>query len=1029
MFALSTLCMLAACTDDAIETAPGGSRLPLSLSVVQDWDTPTFSRPSAKAPSALENTYRTVGTLNGDPLFVYSTEVEGISAYDLRTSVKSGVDGDYSTRGVLKHSSSFHDNFNVYSSIADNGTTVMTPDGGTNWYLNRPLHWDGDNPATFYGVAPQGTYSGFTAVNPVITYVNPDTAVHQVDLMVSKATGKQSDSELPFPFHHILSAVKVKIGPTGLKNLTNDLKIVKLEIDGIYKQGTYNVESGTWTLNTSVKGKVTQQSGWEFSLVDKGVGENLMVTNDVSGTTFLVVPQTLPSTAKLKVTFKKGSSAEQTVEASLTGTWQKGYTKTYVISSKDEYPGYVLEIENDSLSYKHNGNTVASGTTDRFRVKSYKNDISKTAVPWSITGYASGDGAFASTNSTFATAFSTTSGTGGQTGEVVSLSSVAAQVGRKEYHDFRRRVKLKALYQSEGTKGGDGAARFDLSAYQVDNKTKWTGNVRNSANCYIVRYPGKYKIPLIIGNILQNDAFVTYGGTDYETFTNYAETPVHNQPYRYMLRDAVRAELLWEDSKELISIYNEGSDNLDESVPLNGQNLRYIYFDVNASTMRQGNAVICVKNSSGLVMWCYHIYITDRNWVDEMVPVKGSGIYDRTYDLAPEPLGYIELTRREIEYKKRHMRLQITQSVSNNTGKVRVQQIEYDDLYVNPFGVHYQWGRKDAFPGIDSCWVKYDVNWNLIPEQLIQDPTSDGTPVPGRLMRHISQGVPAWDAALLAATKPIRGLSWAPGYVNMSIQKSIRNPLIFIRGEGVASATYGWMNRGSSPTASWRIHDYTWNNRNSTHEQTKRFWDFNNDLGTGEANFCTTRDFSSPATCIGKTIYDPCPPGFTVSAPTAFHFTTKKAINDNTTPWNTVDTETAYWNASSKYSFDKIKGFFFYTTGDPSTRDSLYIPCLGNREFYGGKLGQLDEDEPNNPGVCMRKALYYTSQPYDMTCAVYFAIRHPMQSQNATERKENASHYMVTSRAKSDLTVGLRVYRAAGLSIWPMKGFIDGTSW
>ncbi|MDY6251062.1 MAG: hypothetical protein SPL64_08215, partial [Bacteroidaceae bacterium] len=99
--------MLVACTDDSIDTVPGGSRLPLSLSVVQDWDTPTFSRPSAKAPSALENTYRTVGTLNGDPLFVYSTEVEGISAYDLRTSVKSGVDDDYSTRGVLKHSSSF----------------------------------------------------------------------------------------------------------------------------------------------------------------------------------------------------------------------------------------------------------------------------------------------------------------------------------------------------------------------------------------------------------------------------------------------------------------------------------------------------------------------------------------------------------------------------------------------------------------------------------------------------------------------------------------------------------------------------------------------------------------------------------------------------------------------------------------------------------------------------------------------------------------------------------------------------------
>ncbi len=988
-FALLAAFLLFGCTDDAIETAPGGSRLPLSLSVVQDWDTPTFSRPSAKAPSALENTYRTVGTLNGEPLFVYSTEVEGISAYDLRTSVKSGVDDDYSTRGVLKHSSSFHDNFNVYSSIADAGTTVMTPDGGTNWYLNRPLHWDGDNPATFYGVAPQGTYSGFTTVNPVITYVNPDTAVHQVDLMVSKATGKQSDAELPFPFHHILSAVKVKIGPTGLKNLTNDLKIVKLEIDGIYKQGTYNVESGTWTLNTSVTGKVTQQSGWEFSLVDKGVGENLMITNDVSGTTFLVVPQTLPSTAKLKVTFKKGSSAEQTVEASLTGTWQKGYTKTYVISSKDEYPGYVLEIENDSLSYKHNGNTVASGTTDRFRVKSYKNDISKTAVPWSITGYASGDGAFASTNSTFATAFSTTSGTGGQTGEVVSLSSVSAQVGRKEYHDFRRRVKLKALYQSEGTKGGDGAARFDLSAYQVDNKTKWPGDVLNTANCYIVRYPGKYKFPVVMGNSIVNSVFAPDRGSSTGAFVDYKDRYGYVTQSAFItnacpLPDAARAELVWEDSKGLVKVLNDGTNgNLYESTTIDGVPVRYIYFDVDSTTICQGNALICVKNSSGTIVWSWHIYVTDADWVSGMKEVKGVGANGFTYDMAPELLGYVVLEQRDFDYDPRHMRVQITQNTSNLTGNVKVQQLYFDTRFITPRSTLYQWGRKDPFPGMDSAWVNRNLSGTLITEQLIPDWGSN----PGRL-----QAMSNDNYDLTYRTTPLRGLSKAGVSQYMTVGISIKNPFLFGRGEGESSSI------------SWNyVNDnYDWNKdgRNGDYDKTKVLWDASNTLGKYNENYNTTRNYALVANRIRKTIYDPCPPGFNVAPSNAFFFTTKKEIT-NTSNLNTNSTETAYWNASSRYPYSDLKGFYIYTK-PPLKTDSIYMPSCGQRQFWEGTLQQLGT-----------YSNVHTANPFKDDCTIYY------------------SHFKtrIATRGSTGLTTGSRMFRAWGISVWPMKGFLGTSSW
>ena len=146
-----------------------------------------------------------------------------------------------------------------------------------------------------------------------------------------------------------------------------------------------------------------------------------------------------------------------------------------------------------------------------------------------------------------------------------------------------------------------------------------------AANCYLVSAPGTYKLPLVRG-IDRDD----------------------------LLYGVARAEVLWET-------FNTSSAPSKESIV---QKLAIknndLVFTV-PSPIKNGNALIAAKSSSGEILWSWHIWVC------------------KDFDLGA--------SAQRLEGKASYM-------LDRNLGALAASP---DDALSN--GLFYQWGRKDPFPG------------------------------------------------------------------------------------------------------------------------------------------------------------------------------------------------------------------------------------------------------------------------------------------------------------------------------------------
>lgn len=216
---------------------------------------------------------------------------------------------------------------------------------------------------------------------------------------------------------------------------------------------------------------------------------------------------------------------------------------------------------------------------------------------------------------------------------------------------------------------GEVDTTIDLS--MVDN----AGNARASmttANCYMVHAAGDYKLPLVYGNAIKNGAtntasFYTTNSGEYvlSRFINHAGTGITDPWLKNNGATPSSAELLWQDSPGLITEVTVVDD--------------YLYFTV--GTFTYGNAVIAVKNSSGTILWSWHIWVTDETYTDLITVATGS----HTYRMAPCNLGW---------------------EPQGANGK----------LGISPY---YQWGRKDPLSPAQSynnfsARPVYDISNNTV---------------------------------------------------------------------------------------------------------------------------------------------------------------------------------------------------------------------------------------------------------------------------------------------------------------------------
>ena len=146
-------------------------------------------------------------------------------------------------------------------------------------------------------------------------------------------------------------------------------------------------------------------------------------------------------------------------------------------------------------------------------------------------------------------------------------------------------------------------------------------SVAGTANCYLVNGAGSYKFKSVKGNSLEN-------------FSN-----------------GYSADVLWE------SFGTSTTPNVGDLITNVAYKDGYISFSTPA-TFKSGNASIALRDSSGKILWSWHIWCSAEGWSDQVYPNNAGTMMDRN-------LGATSATPGDI----------------------------------GAFGLLYQWGRKDPFMG------------------------------------------------------------------------------------------------------------------------------------------------------------------------------------------------------------------------------------------------------------------------------------------------------------------------------------------
>lgn len=176
----------------------------------------------------------------------------------------------------------------------------------------------------------------------------------------------------------------------------------------------------------------------------------------------------------------------------------------------------------------------------------------------------------------------------------------------------------------DGGSGDGGESGGDDTGGDDDGITYTDLSAAGTANCYLVSAAGNYKFKSVLGN---TDATVG---------------------------NVKSVEVLWE-SFGTTTVPNVG--DLIASVSYKDG---YVRFSTPA-TFTQGNAVIAVRNSKGVILWSWHIWLSTEGWKDQVYYNDAGTMMDRN-------LGALSATP--------------------------------GDVLTN--GLFYQWGRKDPFLGAAS---------------------------------------------------------------------------------------------------------------------------------------------------------------------------------------------------------------------------------------------------------------------------------------------------------------------------------------
>ena len=573
--------------------------------------------------------------------------------------------------------------------------------------LVAPIYWDWlKNHGCFYAIYPKpysklqlspSTYAG----TPYVDFeVEPDVK-NQKDLMTACSGNVHTDigamsataPRTDLTFRHALTAVRFKVG----QNLSWNKTITKVEIVGAKSKGKYTLptdknHTGSWdAASLSTPATFTLGGDGTVNVSTSEAVNNVIMGHNQDNYVFYMIPQPLAG-IQVKVYFDNAPTPA--ITANLAGTWKPGTTKTYALSQNTSSWQYVLTATGPTPA-EYNATA-----TDNYKIESYREDPvthTQQKVAWKVVGYdTDGDGTFAMTEPwpNWFKGISMTSGDGGTSGETGTATLQAATlIGLTE-----RNAALKLNPK------GSSSDYYDLSTHDV----KGNSTLRNTANCYVISHPGYYKIPLVYGNA------ITSGATNTNAYISQAPTGTPNEsfilrhfkdhdnqnitdPWITQSNGGVNApdgaKLVWGDESGLVTnlaVTGSGTD-------------AFVQFEVPAATIKNGNAVIAVTKS-GTVVWSWHLWFIN----DDALNTTACWNYqNKRYDFAQEPLGMKYTAWSGTSYTSpRSVKIKVVQA--NGQGSPMVPEESILTITQKPintrqgFTTYYQFGRKDAFPGMSG---------------------------------------------------------------------------------------------------------------------------------------------------------------------------------------------------------------------------------------------------------------------------------------------------------------------------------------
>ena len=704
-YALSSLLVggialsVTSCADDDINPNQGNDGDALVRFSINDVQEQAVSRGLEMTRGAIANGI-TAADLAGHKLAAHSnrnidvcfieTTVEGVNPIKAdahtRANIATAISGDFSSTGIRGVAA---------TSILTTPEWFKAAKTKSNGELYTPIRWSIAQPwARFFAVYPsKDSYSKLTINDmtstdnaPSVDFTVEPNVRDQKDFMTA-CTGEvhyATQFEQPttnLDFRHALTAIRFAVG----QNLSWNKTIDKVEIRNAIMKSKYKLSNefsgigATWDNTGATRGTAT------LSGLSVNTSSNPNVT--IMGTTgdnftFYMIPQVLTGNS---VTAYVHFTDNTEITATLKGEWKAGTTRTLKLSETNSTWQYVLTPTDPSRAANYD-----ETTSQAYGITSYRQapDGTQQAVAWKVVGYSVDGGTTYTPNKpAWLTALSVESGNGGTAAEQGTATLT------KDVTDL---LKLRNDGLKNAPTVGSASAPYDLSTHDLNGAT----TTRNTANSYLISAPGHYRIPLVYGNAIKNgndnqSSYKTSNTGTYilSTFKDHLNHDITN-PWIEKSNTANAnidgAKIVWSDEKDLVTsptIAHVGGDG-------------YLDFEVKATDIKSGNTVVAVTKN-GTVVWSWHLWFAPKSALNKIEVTNHQGV---KYNFTEETLGWKPKGEVTTYNAPRTVKVKVEQTIANGGAKLFtvINITQNNGGKKEGISTLYQFGRKDAFPGMDE---------------------------------------------------------------------------------------------------------------------------------------------------------------------------------------------------------------------------------------------------------------------------------------------------------------------------------------